>query len=32
VGGLGPARRTLEVIGRQWDVALGNLKAFVEKT
>jgi DNA-binding transcriptional ArsR family regulator len=24
------ARRTLEVIGRQWDVALGKLKAFVE--
>jgi DNA-binding transcriptional ArsR family regulator len=26
------ARRTLEAIGRQWDVALGNLKAFVEST
>ena len=24
------ARRTLEEIGRQWDVALGQLKAFVE--
>jgi DNA-binding transcriptional ArsR family regulator len=24
------ARRTLEVIGRQWDVALGKLKAFAE--
>jgi DNA-binding transcriptional ArsR family regulator len=24
------ARRTLEMIGRQWDVALGKLKAFVE--
>jgi DNA-binding transcriptional ArsR family regulator len=24
------AKRTLEVIGRQWDVALGNLKAFAE--
>ncbi|MGY3264418.1 ArsR/SmtB family transcription factor [Lysobacter sp. HA35] len=24
------ARRTLEVIGQQWDVALGSLKAFVE--
>jgi DNA-binding transcriptional ArsR family regulator len=24
------ARRTLEVIGRQWDVALGSLKRFVE--
>jgi DNA-binding transcriptional ArsR family regulator len=26
------ARRTLEAIGRQWDVALGSLKAFVEST
>lgn len=26
------AKRTLEVIGRQWDVALGKLKAFVEAT
>ena len=26
----GKARRTLEVIGQQWDVALGKLKAFVE--
>jgi DNA-binding transcriptional ArsR family regulator len=24
------ARRTLEVIGREWDVALGKLKAFAE--
>jgi DNA-binding transcriptional ArsR family regulator len=24
------AKRTLETIGRQWDVALGNLKAFAE--
>lgn len=24
------ARRTLEVIGREWDVALGKLKTFVE--
>lgn len=24
------ARQTLEIIGRQWDVALGALKAFVE--
>ena len=24
------ARRTLEVIGREWDVALAKLKAFVE--
>jgi DNA-binding transcriptional ArsR family regulator len=24
------ARRTLEIIGQQWDVALGKLKAFVE--
>lgn len=24
------ARRSLEVIGREWDVALGKLKAFVE--
>jgi len=24
------ARRTLEVIGKQWDVALGKLKAFAE--
>jgi len=26
------AKRTLEVIGRQWEVALGKLKAFVEAT
>src|SRR6516164_4457318 len=25
------ARRTLEVIGQQWETALGKLKAFVEK-
>jgi DNA-binding transcriptional ArsR family regulator len=24
------ARRSLEIIGRQWEQALGNLKAFVE--
>jgi DNA-binding transcriptional ArsR family regulator len=24
------ARRTLEIIGREWEVALGKLKAFVE--
>ena len=24
------AKRTLEMIGRQWDMALGRLKAFVE--
>ena len=29
---LAEARRTLEVIGRQWEVALGRLKAFVEAT
>jgi DNA-binding transcriptional ArsR family regulator len=27
---LDEARRTLEEIGRQWDVALGRLKSFVE--
>ena len=26
------AKRTLEIIGRQWDVALGKLKALVEAT
>jgi DNA-binding transcriptional ArsR family regulator len=26
------AKRTLEVIGRQWEVALGKLKAFAEAT
>jgi DNA-binding transcriptional ArsR family regulator len=26
------AKRTLEVIGRQWEVALGKLKAFAEGT
>jgi hypothetical protein len=25
------AKRTLESIGRQWETALGNLKAFVER-
>ena len=25
------AKRTLEMIGRQWETALGNLKAFVER-
>ena len=29
-GQIEEAMRTLEVIGRQWDVALGKLKAFVE--
>lgn len=29
-GQLEEARRTLEIIGREWDVALGKLKAFVE--
>src|SRR5262245_3694851 len=29
-GSIEEARRTLEVIGRQWEVALGKLKAFVE--
>jgi DNA-binding transcriptional ArsR family regulator len=29
-GQIDEARRTLEVIGRQWEVALGNLKTFVE--
>lgn len=26
------AKRTLEIIGRQWEVALGKLKAFAETT
>jgi DNA-binding transcriptional ArsR family regulator len=26
------AKRTLDVIGRQWEMALGRLKAFVEST
>lgn len=30
-GQLEEARRTLEVTGRQWDVALGKLKAFAER-
>ena len=30
-GQLEEARRTLEVIGRQWDMALGKLKAFAER-
>jgi DNA-binding transcriptional ArsR family regulator len=29
-GQIEDAKRTLEVIGRQWEVALGKLKAFVE--
>jgi DNA-binding transcriptional ArsR family regulator len=29
-GQIEEARRTLELIGRQWDVALGRLKAFAE--
>lgn len=24
------AKRTLEVIGRQWEIALGKIKAFIE--
>jgi DNA-binding transcriptional ArsR family regulator len=30
-GQLEEARRTLEVIGRQWEMALGKLKAFAER-
>lgn len=30
-GQLEEARRTLQVTGRQWDVALGKLKAFAER-
>jgi len=29
-GQIAEAKRTLEVIGREWEVALGKLKAFVE--
>ncbi len=29
-GQIDEARRTLEVIGREWDTALGKLKAFAE--
>jgi len=29
-GQIEEAKRTLELIGREWDVALGKLKAFVE--
>jgi DNA-binding transcriptional ArsR family regulator len=29
-GQIDEAKRTLEVIGREWDVALGKLKAFAE--
>jgi DNA-binding transcriptional ArsR family regulator len=29
-GQIDEAKRTLEVIGREWEVALGKLKAFVE--
>lgn len=31
-GKIEEARRTLEVISREWDVALGKLKAFVESS
>jgi DNA-binding transcriptional ArsR family regulator len=31
-GRIEEAKRTLEVIGRQWEVALGKLKAFAEAT
>lgn len=31
-GQIEEARRTLEVIGREWEVALGRLKAFVESS
>ena len=31
-GQIEEARRTLEVIGREWEVALGKLKAFVESS
>ena len=30
-GRIEEAKRTLEVIGKQWEAALGRLKAFVEK-
>ncbi|MFZ6873166.1 ArsR/SmtB family transcription factor [Undibacterium sp. Di27W] len=29
-GQIAEARRTLDIIGQQWEVALGSLKAFVE--
>lgn len=31
-GKIEEAKRTLEVIGREWDIALGKLKAFVESS
>lgn len=31
-GQIEEAKRTLEVIGREWEVALGKLKAFAEST
>jgi len=31
-GQIEEAKRTLEVIGKEWEVALGNLKAFVESS
>lgn len=31
-GQIEEAKRTLEIIGREWDVALGKLKAFAEAT
>jgi DNA-binding transcriptional ArsR family regulator len=31
-GQIDQARRTLELIGRQWEVALGSLKAFAESS
>ena len=31
-GQIEEARRTLEIIGRQWEVALASLKAFVESS
>ena len=31
-GQIEEARRTLEVIGREWEVALGKLKSFAEST
>ena len=32
LGRIDEARRTLESIGREWDVALGRIKTFVEKS
>jgi hypothetical protein len=31
-GQIEEARRTLEIIGREWEAALARLKAFVEST